>query len=296
MCAPSCDGRSTDAGSQGAKVTLANSVDGLPPLRAVVEKHGLAPKKSLGQNFLFDLNLTGKIARASGPLVGASVLEIGPGPGGLTRALLAGGAARVVAIERDSRCIEALQDIAARYPGKLEIVADDALTIDPETLVDGPYRIVANLPYNIGTELLVRWLMADIWPPRWASLTLMFQREVAERITAPPGSKSFGRLAVLAGWRCNARIMFDVPPQAFTPPPKVMSTVVSITPKPNPISVRLGDLERVTASAFGQRRKMLRRSISALGGESILSKAGIDPTLRAEQLSIDDFCKIANAL
>ena len=296
MCAQSCDGRSTDAGSQGAKVTLANSVDGLPPLRAVVEKHGLAPKKSLGQNFLFDLNLTGKIARASGPLVGASVLEIGPGPGGLTRALLAGGAARVVAIERDSRCIEALQDIAARYPGKLEIVADDALTIDPETLVDGPYRIVANLPYNIGTELLVRWLMADIWPPRWASLTLMFQREVAERITAPPGSKSFGRLAVLAGWRCNARIMFDVPPQAFTPPPKVMSTVVSLTPKPNPISVRLGDLERVTASAFGQRRKMLRRSISALGGESILSKAGIDPTLRAEQLSIDDFCKIANAL
>jgi len=277
-------------------VTLANSVDGLPPLRAVVERHGLAPKKSLGQNFLFDLNLTGKIARASGPLVGASVLEIGPGPGGLTRALLAGGAARVVAIERDSRCIEALQDIAARYPGKLEIVADDALNIDPETLVDGPYRIVANLPYNIGTELLVRWLTADIWPPRWASLTLMFQREVAERITAPPGSKSFGRLAVLAGWRCNARIMFDVPPQAFTPPPKVMSTVVSLTPKPNPISVRLGDLERVTASAFGQRRKMLRRSISALGGESILSKAGIDPTLRAEQLSIDDFCKIANAL
>jgi 16S rRNA (adenine1518-N6/adenine1519-N6)-dimethyltransferase len=271
--------------------------DGLPPLREVIQRHGLAARKSLGQNFLLDLNLTGKIARAAGDLTEVTVLEVGPGPGGLTRALLAHGAKRVVAIERDERCLAALAEIAEHYPGRLELISGDALRTDFAAVAAGmPVRIVANLPYNIGTELLVRWLTVVDWPPFWRSMTLMFQREVAERIVATPGSEAYGRLGVLAGWRCEARIMFDVQPQAFTPPPKVTSSVVSLKPRAAPLAADVKLLGRVTEAAFGQRRKMLRQSLKSLGGETLLTAVGIDPTRRAETLSIEEFVRLANAV
>ncbi|MGN6582949.1 MAG: 16S rRNA (adenine(1518)-N(6)/adenine(1519)-N(6))-dimethyltransferase RsmA [Rhizobiaceae bacterium] len=273
--------------------------DGLPPLREVIERHGLAAKKSLGQNFLLDLNLTGKIARHAGDLSAMTVFEIGPGPGGLTRALLMNGARKIKAIERDERCLPALAEIGEHYPGRLEIVSGDALKVDFSTLAasaESPVCIVANLPYNIGTELLLRWLTPEEWPPFYISLTLMFQREVAERIAAAPGSGAYGRLGVLAGWRTEARILFDVPKQAFTPPPKVTSSVVRIIPRAGPAPVPLAALERVTQAAFGQRRKMLRQSLKSLGGEKLLDAAGIDGTRRAETLSIEEFAALANAL
>ena len=273
------------------------SVDGLPKLSEVIERHGLAPKKSLGQNFLLDLNLTGKVARAAGNLAGETVIEVGPGPGGLTRALLMAGAGKVIAIERDDRAIAALEEIAATVPGRLEILSGDALATDFATMAGGEkIHIVANLPYNIGTELLVRWLTAEPWPPYWKSLTLMFQREVAERIVAAPGTDHYGRLGVLAGWRTISRIAFDVPPQAFTPPPKVTSSVVHIEPRETPLPCDAATLARVTQAAFGQRRKMLRQSVKSLGGEKLLEKAGIEPTRRAETLSVEEFVRLANAL
>lgn len=273
------------------------SIDGLPPLREVIERHGLQARKSLGQNFLLDLNLTGKIARAAGDLSGSTVIEVGPGPGGLTRALLLGGAKRVVAIERDERCLAALAEVADHYPGRLEVIAGDALATGFAALAGGgPSRIVANLPYNIGTELLVRWLTVRDWPPFYASMTLMFQREVAERIVAKPGSGAYGRLAVLAGWRTAGRIAFDVPPQAFTPPPKVTSSVVHLVPRENPLPCDVVTLGRVTEAAFGQRRKMLRQSLKPLGGEALLAAVGIDGTRRAETLSVEEFVALANAV
>jgi 16S rRNA (adenine1518-N6/adenine1519-N6)-dimethyltransferase len=272
------------------------TLDGLPPLRAVIAEHGLAAKKALGQNFLLDLNLTAKIARAAGDLAGETVIEVGPGPGGLTRALLAGGAGRVIAVERDERCLPALAAVSAHYPGRLEVVAGDALAIDMSVLAGGePVRIVANLPYNIGTELLLRWLTVERWPPWWRSMTLMFQKEVAQRIVARPGSDAYGRLGVLAGWRTEARIAFDVPPQAFTPAPKVTSSVVHIVPRETPLPASLKALARVTQAAFGQRRKMLRQSLKALGGEALLARTGIEPTRRAETLSVEEFVLLARA-
>jgi 16S rRNA (adenine1518-N6/adenine1519-N6)-dimethyltransferase len=273
------------------------SIDGLPPLREVIERHGLQAKKALGQNFLLDLNLTSKVARAAGDLSRDTVIEVGPGPGGLTRALLFSGARRVVAIERDERCLAALSEIAAHYPGRLEIISGDALKADFAALAGGePAKIVANLPYNIGTELLVRWLTAAEWPPFYLSMTLMFQREVAERIVARPGASAYGRIGVLAGWRCESRIAFDVPPQAFTPPPKVTSSVVHMVPRAAPLEADVKTLGRVTEAAFGQRRKMLRQSLKSLGGEALLERVGIDPTRRAETLDIDEFVRLANAV
>lgn len=274
------------------------TIDGLPPLREVIERHGLQAKKALGQNFLLDLNLTGKIARAAGDLTQATVIEVGPGPGGLTRALLFNGARHVVAIERDERCLEALADISNHYPGRLEVIAGDALKTDFAALAGngGSVKIVANLPYNIGTELLIRWLTVADWPPFYRSMTLMFQREVAERITAGPASDAYGRLGVLAGWRTEARIAFDVPPQAFTPPPKVTSSVVHLVPRASPLPVDGKKLGRVTEAAFGQRRKMLRQSVKSLGGEALLARAGIDPTRRAETLSVEEFVRLTNSM
>lgn len=278
---------------------MAEADDGLPPLREVIAAHGLAARKALGQNFLLDLNLTRRIARVAGPLEGVTVLEVGPGPGGLTRALLLEGAARVLAIERDARCLPALAEIAARWPGRLAVTEGDALKVDavPEA-GDGPLRVIANLPYNVGTELLVRWLTPPAWPPRWESLTLMFQREVAERIVAAPGSGAYGRLSVLAQWRSAPRIAFDVDARAFTPPPKVTSSVVLLRPGAMPEGVRPEVLERVTAAAFMQRRKMLRQSLKALGpaGPTALEACGIDPTRRAETLTVAEFCALARAL
>jgi len=271
--------------------------DGLPALREVIQRHGLAAKKSLGQNFLLNLNLTGKIARTAGDLSETTVIEVGPGPGGLTRALLAHGARRVVAIERDERCLAALAEIGERYAGRLTVIPGDALKTDFAALALGePARIVANLPYNIGTELLVRWLTVREWPPFWLSMTLMFQREVAERIVATPASDAYGRLGVLAGWRTEAKIAFDVPPQAFTPPPKVTSSVVSLIPRVAPLPADVRVLGRVTEAAFGQRRKMLRQSLKSLGGEALLGAAGIDPTRRPETLSVEEFVRLANAV
>lgn len=274
------------------------SIDNLPPLREVIKHHDLMPKKSLGQNFLFDLNLTSKIARQAGNLEGQPVIEVGPGPGGLTRALLAQGAI-VTAIERDERCLAALAEIADQYPGRLRVIAGDALEQDFSALfaADGPKpRMVANLPYNVGTQILLNWLLVEPWPPFYASMTLMFQREVAERIVAQPDSEHYGRLGVLAGWRTQARIAFDVPPQAFTPPPKVMSSVVHITPRETPLPCNSLALGRITQAAFGQRRKMLRQSLKALGGAELLEKVGIDGTRRAETLSIEEFVSLANAV
>ncbi|QTK79018.1 Ribosomal RNA small subunit methyltransferase A [Agrobacterium tumefaciens] len=274
------------------------AIDGLPPLRDVIQRHGLDAKKSLGQNFLFDLNLTQKIARTAGPLDGVTVIEVGPGPGGLTRAILSLGAKKVIAIERDSRCLPALAEIEAHYPGRLEVIEGDALKTDFESLVPTgePVRIIANLPYNVGTQLLVNWLLPKHWPPFWLSMTLMFQKEVGQRIVAEEGDNHYGRLGVLAGWRTVAEMAFDVPPQAFSPPPKVTSTVVHLLPKEKPLPCDVAKLERVTEAAFGQRRKMLRQSVKSLGGEALLEKAGIDPTRRAETLSVEEFVTLANAL
>lgn len=278
------------------------SVDGLPPLREVIERHGLQAKKALGQNFLLDLNLTGKIARAAGDLSDSTVIEVGPGPGGLTRALLSAGARRVIAIERDERCLAALAEVSNHYPGRLEVISGDALKTDFATLASAasqggrPVRIAANLPYNIGTELLIRWLTVTDWPPFYQSMTLMFQREVAERIVAGAGSDAYGRLGVLAGWRTEARIAFDVPPQAFTPPPKVTSSVVHLVPRASPLAADVKKLGRVTEAAFGQRRKMLRQSVKSLGGEALLMRANIDPTRRAETLSVEEFVRLTNAV
>jgi len=276
-------------------------IDALPPLREVIAKHDLAAKKSLGQNFLFDLNLTSRIARTSGPLEGMTVIEVGPGPGGLTRALLAEGAARVVAVERDDRCLAALAEIAAHYPGRLDVVAGDALETDwPALLRPGERaRIVANLPYNIGTELLTRWVEAEPWPPFFESLTLMFQREVAERIVAGPDRpKDYGRLGVLCNWRCETKIAFDVSPSAFTPPPKVTSSIVRLLPRPEPLPCRTRDLSTVTAAAFGQRRKMLRQSLKSLGVDTaaLIAAAGLEETARAETVPVEGFVALANAL
>lgn len=275
------------------------TIDGLPPLREVIERHGLQAKKALGQNFLLDLNLTSKIARAAGDLDEATVIEVGPGPGGLTRALLFNSARRVIAIERDERCLEALAEVSNHYPGRLDVIPGDALKTDFAALAGaanrGPVKIVANLPYNIGTELLIRWLTVADWPPFYQSMTLMFQREVAERITAGAGSDAYGRLGVLAGWRTEARIAFDVPPQAFTPPPKVTSSVVHLVPRPSPLPADARKLGRVTEAAFGQRRKMLRQSVKSLGGEALLTRAGIDPTRRAETLSVEEFVRLTNS-
>ena len=276
-----------------------SAIDDLPPLREVIARHGLAPKKALGQNFLFDLNLTSRIARASGPLDGVTVVEVGPGPGGLTRALLACGAARVIAIERDQRCLPALAEIAARYPGRLTVIDGDALATDIRPhLRDGPARIVANLPYNVATPLLTGWLSTDPWPPWFQSLTLMFQKEVALRIVAPPGGEAYGRLGVLAGWRTSAKIAFDVGAGAFVPPPKVTSSVVHLVPRAEPLPAGLKALERVTAAAFGQRRKMIRQSLKGLGRDpaELIAAAGLDPTARAETLSIADFCTLARLI
>jgi 16S rRNA (adenine1518-N6/adenine1519-N6)-dimethyltransferase len=275
--------------------------DELPPLREVVRRYDLMPKRALGQNFLFDLNLTGRIARSAGPLAGHEVLEVGPGPGGLTRALLSEGADRVVAIERDARCLPALAEIGARYPGRLNVLEADALELEPNQVFSGalPARIVSNLPYNVGTALLIRWLTVPDWPPPWASATLMFQREVADRIVADesrPGD--YGRLGVLCGWRARCRILFEVPPQAFVPPPKVTSAVVQIEPRPDPLPCSVQALERVTRAAFGQRRKMLRQSLKALGRDpaELLQAAGIPGTARAEEIPVAGFVALANAL
>ncbi len=274
-------------------------IDGLPPLREVIATHELSAKKALGQNFLLDLNLTAKIARAAGNLESSDILEIGPGPGGLTRGLLAEGARKVLAIEKDARCLPALAEIAAAYPGRLEVIEGDALKIDPLEHLTPPIKIAANLPYNVGTELLVRWLTPKVWPPFWTSLTLMFQREVAERIVAKPGSKAYGHLAILAQWRTEARIVIDLPPQAFTPPPKVSSAVVHLAALPEPRYPADPEiLSRVVAAAFNQRRKMLRAALKGVAPniEDHLAAVGIPPTERAEQVSLEGFCALARSL
>ena len=271
-------------------------IDQLPPLREVIAQHNLSAQKSLGQNFLLDLNLTSKIARQAGDLTQSDVLEIGPGPGGLTRGLLAEGARRVIAIEKDRRCIAALEDIQKAYPDRLKILESDALSINPMEHLTGPVKVVANLPYNIGTELLFRWLTPKRWPPFWTSLTLMFQKEVAERIVAPVASKAYGRLALLSQWRTDANIVMNLPPSAFTPPPKVSSAVVHLTALSAPrFEAEAAVLEKTVAKAFNQRRKMLRSSLKGftLDLEEKLQAAGISPTLRAEQVSLEQFCALA---
>jgi 16S rRNA (adenine1518-N6/adenine1519-N6)-dimethyltransferase len=267
----------------------------LPPLRDVIRRFGLSARRSLGQNFLLDLNLARRIARVAAPLGDASVIEIGPGPGGLTRALLLEGARRVTAIERDPRCLGALAEIAAAFPGRLSVVEADALETDPARLAPAPRKIVANLPYNIATALLLRWL-GDV--AAYESLTLMFQKEVAQRLAAAPRSKAYGRLSVLTQWLCRVEMVFDVPASAFVPAPKITSTVVRLTPRAAPLApCRKEELERVTAAAFGQRRKMLRQSLRALGGETaaLIAAAGVEGTARAEELSIEEFCALARA-
>jgi len=275
-----------------------SQIDNLPPLRSVIEKHGIAAKKSLGQNFLLDLNLTAKIARMAGDLKGSDILEIGPGPGGLTRGLLAEGARRVLAIEKDPRCIAALEEIAAAYPGQLEVMNADALEVEVSGLLQAPIRIAANLPYNIGTELLVRWLSPPMWPPFWESLTLMFQREVAQRIVAMPGDKAYGRLALLVHWRTDAQIVMDLPPEAFSPPPKVSSAVVHLKALPAPrYPADPAMLNRVVATAFNQQRKMLRSALKPMGGdvEGHLTAVGIPPTARAEEIGLEQFCALSRS-
>ncbi len=276
-----------------------SAIDNLPPLREVIATHGLNARKSLGQNFLLDLNLTSKIARQAGDLTGCDVLEIGPGPGGLTRGLLAEGARRVLAIEKDSRCIPALAEVAEAYDGRLQVIEGDALEVNPLEHLTPPIRVAANLPYNVGTELLVRWLTPQQWPPFWTSLTLMFQKEVAERIVAAPGSKAYGRLAILAQWRSDARIVINLPPEAFSPPPKVSSAVVHLTALEQPRYPADPDvLSRVVAAAFNQRRKMLRASLKGVAPdiEDRLLAAGIKPTERAEQVSLEGFCALAREI
>jgi len=274
-------------------------IDHLPPLRDVIAAHGLLARKSLGQNFLLDLNLTARIARAAGDLRECDVLEVGPGPGGLTRGLLAEGARRVLAVEKDDRCLPALAEIAAAYPGRLDILGGDALALDLAGRLTPPVRIVSNLPYNVGTELLVRWLTPPTWPPFWQSLTLMFQKEVAERIVARPGTKAYGRLALLAQWRTDARIVLTLPPEAFSPPPKIHSAVVHLTALPAPrFPAPPAVLSEVVAAGFNQRRKMLRASLRGLapGIEALLERSGIAPTARAEEIDLERFCTLARAL
>ena len=274
------------------------ALDDLPPLREVIARHGLAAKKQLGQNFLLDLNLTRRIARGAGSLTGHTVIEVGPGPGGLTRALLAEGSHKVIAIERDARALPALAEIAAACPGRLEIVEADALEVDYRALAEGPVRIVANLPYNIATPLLTGWLTLEPWPSFFDSLTLMFQREVAERIVAKPGDKAFGRLGVLAGWRTEAKILFDVDRRAFTPPPKITSSVVHLVPRAVAEGVPAASVEAVTKAAFGQRRKMVRQSLKSLGVpvDGLLKAAELRGDERAEDLLITAFLAMAKAL
>jgi len=276
---------------------MPGEADGLPPLREVIRALGLSAKKSLGQNFILDLNLTGRIARAARPFAGVTIVEIGPGPGGLTRALLTEGAETIIAVEKDARCLPALAMIAERFPGRLTVVEADALHVDWRSLVPvgRKARIIANLPYSVATPLLTGWLKTEPWPPWWDRMVLMFQREVAERIVAAPGTKAYGRLAVIAQWRAQARLLFHLPPSAFTPPPKVASTLVEFMPRQEPLLTgSTAMLEQVTAAAFGQRRKMLRASLKALpGGLEALQAIGIEPSLRAEQISVADFCAIA---
>ncbi|MGB3044057.1 MAG: 16S rRNA (adenine(1518)-N(6)/adenine(1519)-N(6))-dimethyltransferase RsmA [Xanthobacteraceae bacterium] len=278
-----------------------SAIDDLPPLRDVIKRHQLSARKSLGQNFLLDLNLTARIARAAGPLEQSTVIEIGPGPGGLTRALLATGARRVIAIERDERALGPLEEIAAHYPGRLEIVCADAMTFDPSPLLgDERAKIVANLPYNIATALLIGWLSVEPWPPWYDTMVLMFQREVAERIVAHDNEEAYGRLAVLANWRAETKILFDISRAAFVPPPKVTSSVVRLLPRPVPMPCDRKALEQVTAAAFGQRRKMIRQSLKSLGvaPERLAAAAALDPTQRAETIPLAGFvamaCELAN--
>ena len=268
----------------------------LPPLRDVIARHGLSASKALGQNFLFDEQLLDRIAAIPGRLEGKPVLEIGPGPGGLTRALLRAGA-QVTAIEMDRRCLPALAELEEAFPGKLRVIEGDALKIDPATLFAEPYAIVANLPYNVGTALFTNWLSGEAWPPQWSSLTLMFQQEVAQRIVADTGSSAYGRLAVLAQWRSTAKLAMKVHRSAFTPPPKVMSAIVHVTPAEMPEGVSARMLERLTEAAFGQRRKMLRQSVKGLPGAlAALESLGIDPQRRAETLSVAEFVAVAREL
>ena len=274
-------------------------IDDLPPLRHVIATHGLDAKKSLGQNFLLDLNLTSKIARLAGDISGHDVLEVGPGPGGLTRGLLAAGARRVVALEKDPRCMAALAEISAAYPGRLDVFNADALDFDMRGQLTGPVRVVANLPYNVGTELLVRWLTPKDWPPFWSTLTLMFQKEVAERIIAKPGSKAYGRLSVLAQWKSTPSVVMELPPEAFTPPPKVHSAVVHLEALAEPrFPAPAGLLSSTVAMAFNQRRKMLRSSLKSAAPdiETALREAGLEPTARAEEISLEGFCALVRRL
>ncbi len=274
------------------------SEDGLPPLREVIARYDLGAKKSLGQNFLFDLNLTRRIARSAQPLEGFTIVEIGPGPGGLTRALLMEGASHVIAVERDERTLPALAEISAAYPNRLTVIADDALAVDWASTVRGPAKIIANLPYNVATGLLTDWLTQGAWPPWFSSLTLMFQKEVAERIVAKPGGKDFGRLSVLCQYLCDVKKLFDVNRSAFTPAPKVTSSIVQLMPKAaSAMTCDVKDLEKVTAAAFGQRRKMLRSSLRGAfdAPEVVLGELGINPELRAEQIQVSDFVRLAEA-
>jgi len=274
-------------------------IDDLPPLRDIIAVHGLDAKKSLGQNFLLDLNLTSKIARLAGDISGHDVLEVGPGPGGLTRGILAAGARRVVALEKDPRCMPALAQISAAYPGRLDVFNADALEFDMRGQLTGPVRVVANLPYNVGTELLVRWLTPKDWPPFWSSLTLMFQKEVAERIIAKPGTKAYGRLGILAQWKSTPSVVMELPPEAFTPPPKVYSAVVHLEALAEPrFPAPAGLLSSTVAMAFNQRRKMLRSSLKSAAPdiETALRDAGLKPTARAEEISLEGFCALARRL
>jgi 16S rRNA (adenine1518-N6/adenine1519-N6)-dimethyltransferase len=276
-----------------------SGIDDLPPLRDVIRQHALSARKSLGQNFLLDLNLTARIARAAGPLQDATVIEIGPGPGGLTRALLALGARRVIAVERDERALAPLQEIARRYPGRLEIICADAQVFDPRPLLGGrPARIVANLPYNIATALLIDWLSVEPWPPWYDMMVLMFQREVAERIVARENDEAYGRLAVLANWRAETKILFDISPAAFVPQPKVTSSVVRLVPRQAPEPCDRRALEQVAAAAFGQRRKMLRQSLKSLAADPVRlsAAAGVDVTRRAETVPVSGFVAMAREL
>ncbi|MGQ0683216.1 16S rRNA (adenine(1518)-N(6)/adenine(1519)-N(6))-dimethyltransferase RsmA [Bradyrhizobium sp.] len=276
-----------------------SAIDDLPPLREVIREHSLSARKSLGQNFLLDLNLTARIARAADPLQDATVIEVGPGPGGLTRALLALGARRVIAVERDERALAPLEAIARRYPGRLDIVCADAQRFDPRPMLAGERaKIVANLPYNIATQLLIDWLTVEPWPPWYDMMVLMFQREVAERIVAHENEEAYGRLGVLANWRTETKILFDISPSAFVPQPKVTSSVVRLVPRQRPEACDRRALEQVAAAAFGQRRKMLRQSLKSLGLDParLAAAAQVDPTRRAETIPISGFVAMAREL